>query len=313
MATFARSMKTQAKRALHGVFALGQKLGVDILPRHFYSQVPDLARMRGSKAWRAPMSMAGVKGAELKGQLKFLDETVPARISEALNDRPVHGEAILTNRSDGGYGPIEAEFLYAFIRTWKPKKVIQVGCGVSTAIIQQAAEDEAIDVEIVCLDPYPTPFLTEQSQAGKITLIAEPAENVDMSVFEGLGAGDLMFVDSTHAVRAGSEVNRVVLEVLPRLAKGVFVHFHDIYFPYDYPRRLLSEDLFFHSESTLVHAFLACNARYRIEAALSTLHYAAPQALKDKFARYDPQGNEDGLAAGGGSHFPSSLWLRVVA
>lgn len=313
MPTFARSLKTMAKRGLHGLFAVGQRFGVDVLPRHFYSQVPDLKALKAARNWRAPLSMAAVAGAEIEGQVAFLEKTVPADVRQALIGRPVHVQAIAANGDDGGYGPIEAEFLYAFVRTWKPKRVIQVGCGVSTALIQQAAEDEGIEVEIVCLDPYPTRFLTEQAKAGRITLIAQPAQDVDLAVFEGLKAGDLFFVDSTHAVRAGSEVNKVVLEVLPRLAKGVFVHFHDIYFPYDYPRRILTEDLFFHTESTLLHAFLACNPRYRIEAALPMLHYARPDALRACFADYDPQGNEDGLASGGGRHFPSALWLRVSA
>ncbi len=313
MATLARSLKTSGKRALHGLFALGQRLGFDLLPRHFYSQIPDLALLKSTTGWRAPMPMTGVLGAELDHQLAFLNQTVTDPVRSALDDRPVHAEAVHANRSDGGYGPIEAEFLYAFVRTWKPTRVVQVGCGVSTAIIRQAAEDEGYEVQVTCVDPYPTPYLTEMARQGAITLIAEPAQSADLSVFSGLEDGDLLFIDSTHAVRAGSEVNRMVLEVLPRLSKGVFVHFHDIYFPYDYPRRLISEDLFFHAESTLLHAFLACNPRFRIETAMSMLHYAAPKALAAKFARYEPQNNADGLAAPGGVHFPSAIWLRVIA
>lgn len=312
MPTLKRSLKTSAKHALHGVFAAGQRLGVDVLPRHFYSQIPDLSDLRSRTGWRAPMSMTGVAGADIAGQIAFLNRTVPDRLKDALVDRPVHAEAIEANGSDGGYGPIEAEFLYAFVRTWKPSRIVQVGCGVSTAIVQQAAEDEDYSPSIVCVEPYPTAFLGLQAAEGRIELIAQPAQDADLAVFEALGPGDLLFIDSTHAVRAGSEVNRIVLEVLPRLKAGVHVHFHDIYFPYDYPRRLLSEDLFFHAESTLVHAFLACNARYAIDASLSMLHYAAPQALRDRFANYDPQANEDGLAAPGGTHFPSALWMRVT-
>ena len=141
MATLARSLKTSGKRALHGLFAVGQRLGFDLLPRHFYSQIPDLALLKSTTGWRAPMPMTGVLGAELDHQLAFLNQTVTDPVRSALDDRPVHAEAVHANRSDGGYGPIEAEFLYAFVRTWKPTRVVQVGCGVSTAIIRQAAED----------------------------------------------------------------------------------------------------------------------------------------------------------------------------
>ncbi|HYE46140.1 MAG TPA: class I SAM-dependent methyltransferase [Caulobacter sp.] len=305
-------MKTSAKLALHGLFSLGQKLGVDVLPRHFYSQIPDLAAMRRETAWRAPMPMTGVLGAAIEGQVAFLDHCAPAEISAVLKDRDVHAQAVARNGDDGGYGPIEADFLYAFIRTWKPRRVVQVGCGVSTAVIQAAGADAGYAPAITCIDPYPTAFLKAEAAQGRIELIPVPAQVVGIEAFTGLEAGDLLFIDSTHAVRPGSEVNRVVLDVLPRMAPGVFAHFHDIYFPYDYPRRLLTEDLFFHAESTLVHAFLVGNPRCRIEAALSMLHYAAPEALARRFPRYDPQGNADGLAAGGGRHFPSALWLRFL-
>jgi len=312
MPSLTRRLKTSAKHALHGAFSLGQRLGVDVLPRHFYSQIPDLAAMKRDTSWRAPMAMTGVKGVDIEGQVAFLNQTAPADITGALKGRDVHAEAVKRNGDDGGYGPIEADFLYSFIRTWKPRRVVQVGCGVSTAIIQAAGADAGYTPEITCIDPYPTGFLQAEAAAGRIKLIPIPAQTVDVSAYTVLEAGDLLFVDSTHAVRAGSEVNRVVLDVLPRMAPGVFAHFHDIYFPYDYPRRLLTEDLFFHAESTLVHAFLAGNPNVRIEASLSMLHYAAPAALKSCFPRYDPQGNADGLAAGGGKHFPSAVWLKFV-
>lgn len=310
MASLTRRLKTAGKQALHGLFALGQGLGVNILPRHFYSQIPDLAAMKHDRSWRAPMSMAGVAGADIAGQVAFLEHCAPA---SAAPGRDIHAEAIASNGSDGGYGPIEAAFLYAFVRTWKPARVVQVGCGVSTAVILAAGADAGYRPEVVCIDPYPTGYLSRESAAGRIRLEATPAQTADLALLTDLKAGDLLFIDSTHAVKPGSEVNRIVLEVLPRLAAGVFVHFHDIYFPYDYPRRLLTEDLFFHSESTLVHAYLAGNPRCRIEAALSMLHYAAPQALAGRFSQYRPQANDDGLAGSDGLHFPSALWLRTTA
>ncbi|MDQ0463124.1 putative O-methyltransferase YrrM [Caulobacter ginsengisoli] len=313
MPSLTRQVKTAGKSLLHGLFALGQRLGVDVLPRHFYSQIPDLARLKGQTGWRAPMSLHGVQGRELEGQIAFVGECVTPERTALFAARDVHAEAVAANGSDGGYGPIEAQFLYAFIQAKAPRRVIQVGCGVSTAVIEAAAKDAGGAVDILCIDPYPTDFLRRRQAAGGIRLLAEPAQSVDLATFETLEAGDLLFIDSTHAVTAGSEVNRLVLEVLPRLKPGVFVHFHDIYFPYDYPRRLLSEDLFFHAESTLVHAFLAGNPGYRIEASLSMLHYGAKEAMRGWFTRYDPQGDADGLAAPGGRHFPSALWLRTVS
>jgi hypothetical protein len=169
--------------------------------------------------------------------------------------------------------------------------------------------------DVVAIDPYPTGYLRRAHAEGAIRLLAEPAQLVDMDTFTSLGEGDLLFVDSTHTVKPGSEVNRIVLEVLPRLARGVLVHFHDITFPYEYEygRGFLNGDLFFPGETSLLYAFLLNNPAYRIELCLSMLHYQAPEALKALLPAYEPQGNDGGLAAGGGVHFPSAVYLARIA
>lgn len=312
MITSTRRLRTIGKRLLHALFAAAQRLGVNVLPKHFYSQVPDLAEMRQQRTWRTPMSFAGVAGRDLKRQIDFAAACLPPEVRAVFEARDIHAEAIAANGSDGGYGQIEAEFLYGFLRCQKPRKVIQIGCGVSTAVMELAADDAGYRPRILCVDPYPTDFLLRRQASGGIELLAEPAQEVALETLTSLASGDLLFIDSTHAVKPGSEVNRIVLEVLPQLAPGVFVHFHDIYFPYDYPRRLLTHDLFFHSESTLVHAFLVGNPHCRIEASLSMLHYGARDVMKGWFTNYDPEADCDGLAGQTGKHFPSALWLRTT-
>ena len=108
-------------------------------------------------------------------------------------------------------------------------------------------------------------------------------------------------------------MNYLIHEVLPRLRQGVWVHFHDIYFPYDYARDTLRSDLFFPQESSLLYAFLSGNARYRVEASLSMVHYAAPDGLKRLIPLYQPNDQTDGLGGADGKHFPSSAWLRCIA
>jgi hypothetical protein len=102
-----------------------------------------------------------------------------------------------------------------------------------------------------------------------------------------------------------------VLDVLPDLPAGTWVHFHDITFPYDYTRRVISEELFFPAESTLLHAFLSCNDRYEICASMSMLHYEAPDRLAALLPSYQRAGGEDGVLTEPG-HFPSATYLRVV-
>ena len=308
----ARALRTLAKRGWHRAFRLLQRAGINLLPAHFYSCVPDLRDLDRRTDWRRPRSMYGINQRSIDGQLAMLREWIMPQ-SDHLQGRSVHRDAIVGGGDDGGYGEIEAEVLFGFIASCKPRRVIQIGCGVSTAVMLMAAQRAGYAPEIVCIEPYPSAWLRDTAASGVIRLIAEPAQMVDVDILADLGDGDLLFIDSTHAVKAGSEVNYLIHEVLPRLRAGVWVHFHDIYFPYDYTRDVLSGDLLFPQESTLLYAFLAGNARCRLEVSLSMVHYAASQGLHRLIPKYRPSGQIDGVASGAGGHFPSSAWLSITA
>src|SRR5262249_10249875 len=131
-------------------------------------------------------------------------------------------------------------------------------------------------------------------------------------VLTNLGDEGFLFVDSTHTVKPGSEVNRLILEILPRLEGGDWVHFHDIYFPYDYQRGLLYDELFFSNETALIHALLINNPTPAVRAALRMLHYGAPDRLRRSLPGSSPAPNDEGLRAGAG-HFPASAYLQVCS
>jgi hypothetical protein len=306
-----RRLKNASKALLTKVFHAGQRLGFDVLPRHFYSEIPDLRRLRRTDDWKKPYSMSGVNGADLADQLRFVRQTVPPPLVERLRRGDVHAAACASNGEEG-YGPVEADFLYAFVRTHRPRRVIQIGSGVSTAVCLLAARDCDYRPEITCVDPFPTTYLARASQANDIRLVAKPAQSLDPAFVEVLGAGDLFFVDSTHTLGPAGEVSRIILEMLPRLRAGVYAQFHDIYFPYDYPGNLLSSALFFGHESALLHAFLSLNSRFRLLVALSMLHHACATELACYLPCFRPRGNDHGLATTPG-HFPSAAYLQAVA
>ncbi|MEC9372406.1 MAG: class I SAM-dependent methyltransferase, partial [Planctomycetota bacterium] len=180
-------------------------------------------------------------------------------------------------------------------------------------VIQQAAEDEGgWSPEIVCVEPFPTSFLRREHEAGRIVLHSEMAQTVDLDVLTSLGDGGMLFVDSTHTVKPGSEVLRIVLEVMPRLAAGTHVHFHDIYFPYDFTPRFMEDVVFFNRESAFLHAFLINNAQFEISASLSMLHHARQAELKALLPRYKPAPIDRGLRTAPGD-FPSATYLRTRA
>jgi len=308
-----RVLLDAGKRGMRRLFEVAQRAGVNVLPRHFYSEIPFIADLREDETWRRPHSMVGIRGAETPKQLSFVRACCPPELVAQVGAIRLYDDACEANGAVG-YGPIESEFLYCFIATRRPARVIQIGCGVSTAVMLRAYKDIGRRVELICIDPYPTRYLAECAQRGDITLIQNKAQNVPLELLTGLSEGDLLFVDSTHTVKPGSEVNLIVLEVLPRLAPGVYVHFHDICFPYDYIPEILQSGLFFWNESVLVQAFLTGNRRYRLRVAMSLLHHADPAGLQEILPAYRPWHCRDGLRQPGddGSHFPSAAYLEVA-
>jgi len=314
MNSFSRRLRESAKHAMHRLFVTGQAAGWDLLPHHFYSNVPDIRHLRRTEYWRRPSQMTGVAGADLTNQIEFLSYCCPVSVQQRMLASSIHKRASRQNGEEG-YGVIEADFLFAFITTVRPARIVQVGAGVSTAVILMAAEEVGYRPEIVCIDPYPTPYLQRLAQAHQIQLVAEPAETADLKYF-AISPGGLLFVDSTHTVKPGSEVNRLILEILPSLPPRCHVHFHDIYFPYDYPSFLLNTLFVWGGESTLLHAFLVHNQRYRLSLSLSMLHHLDPDALARSLPNYRRAPMKDGLhlkASPTEGHFPSATYLESVA
>jgi predicted O-methyltransferase YrrM len=305
-----RRLKTILKSGMRKLFEGAQGLGLDVLPRHFYSEIPDIRKLRQSAHWMKPFSMIGVAGADVGEQLAFAREACPASLAETLRDGQLHARACAEN-GEPGYGPVEAAFLYGFVRTTKPRQILQIGCGVSTALCLMAAEAAGYVADITCIDPYPTDYLKRLAREGKITLVEQPVEMLDLDWIDRMGDDLLFFVDSTHTLGPAGEVSRIILEMLPRVKSGAWVHFHDITFPYDYDRNTLDTALVFPHESVLLHAFLAYNSRFRLCASLARLHYAAPGELAQIVPGYRPAGNKEGLTTDDG-HFPSAAYLRVT-
>lgn len=121
-----RRLKNQGKRILRSLFEAGQHLGIDILPRHFYSEIPNIHELRKSKGWREPLSFSGIC-ADIGTQIAFVDQnTAPFR--KDLTRRTLHNKALEINGTHEGFGPIETGVLYCFVRKHHPSTIVQVGC-----------------------------------------------------------------------------------------------------------------------------------------------------------------------------------------
>jgi Methyltransferase domain len=310
--TLKRRLKNQAKRLTRIAFEVGQRFKVDILPRHFYSEIPDIRTLRSTTQWKAPRSMNGVRG-DIDSQVAWVDLcTKPYR--SGLKGFEIHKSAVAANGSDEGYGEVESDFLYCFIRANRPNQIVQIGCGVSTAVILRAAQDEGYAPRITCIEPYPTDFLQREGAVGRLNLVARKVEDLGPACVNSLKAGDLFFVDSSHTLGPAGEVNLLILEMLPRLAPGTYAHFHDIHFPYDYNPDTLSSALFFPHETALLYAFLVMNTQFEIAASLSMLYHLRHTDLARFFPDLRPAEFDQGLLIKGARYpYPSSVFLRRTA
>ena len=311
-----RRFKNGLKAGFFRLYKLGVRLGWYVLPAHYYASEPNIIELeRTLNRWIQPSAMVGVSMDADRQLAELRRVCMPFRAEYLGND--AYNSAV-AERYGPGFGYVEAQLLHAVLRSYRSRRVIEVGSGVSTrcaeAALQRNAEAGNERGVITCIEPYPSPELRKfAARTPTIQLIESPVQAVSHELYQSLGPGDILFVDSSHVVRPGSDVNHIVLEVLPRLESGVLVHFHDIYFPYDYQRDVLTT--FLHSnESSLLQAFLTFNKRFRILFSLSYLHYNQPDALKDIFPEYIPQAGYYGLRAAHANpahHFPSSVWLEV--
>jgi predicted O-methyltransferase YrrM len=173
---------------------------------------------------------------------------------------------------NGQYQAGDAELLYALLRRLRPRRMLELGSGFSTLVSAAALAANARDghpAELVAVDPDPRTVVPEGLE-GLARLEHRDVRELPPDRFGELGAGDVLFIDTSHVVKLGSEVNRLVLEVLPALAPGVWVHFHDVFLPYEYPRYLLEQEAYF-NEQYLLNAFLLGNRDWDVRLALCAL------------------------------------------
>jgi predicted O-methyltransferase YrrM len=199
------------------------------------------------------------------------------------------------------FGAGDAEYLYSFVRLIKPRRVIEIGCGFSTVMIRNAVnqnqnEEPTYECSHTCIEPYENPWL---EQVG-VKLVRQRLEELPWTGFESLEQNDILFIDSSHMIRSGGDVLYEILEILPRLKSGVYVHIHDIFTPFDYPDQWVRKEVRFWNEQYLVEAFLTGNSGYAIVGALYFLSRRFPEKLVDKFPT---------LASVIQQKKPGSLWI----
>jgi predicted O-methyltransferase YrrM len=194
--------------------------------------------------------------------------------------------------------PLDGATLYAFVRDRAPRRVVEVGSGWSTRFIARAVADGGLATEITSIDPEPRAEIDELCAR----VLPGGLETVDLSVFDDLKRGDVVFVDNSHRAFTNSDVTVFFLDVLPRLPDGVLVGIHDVTLPADYPPGWFG---FHFNEQYLLACYLLAGAPWlRVE--LGVLFAASDPALSEVAA-----GLSAGLAERGVGWFGSGFWLTV--
>ncbi|MGI9367897.1 MAG: class I SAM-dependent methyltransferase [Ruegeria sp.] len=134
---------------------------------------------------------------------------------------------------NGYYDSPDADALYLMIRRFQPKQIVEVGCGNSTRVSRQAIIDGGFESKITAIDPYPRAdiaHVVDQFEQKRL-------EETDPALFDQLGAGDVLFIDSSHVVRMSNDVAHLFCRIIPALKSGVVIHVHDVFLPFEYPKR----------------------------------------------------------------------------
>jgi predicted O-methyltransferase YrrM len=289
--------------ALRGLFELGQRAGVHVTPNDFYSPIPDI-RSLSPELWEPRTELPGVDLRE-QAQIALLEELAASWREEydALPRTPAGpGEPPRFYLHNRRFGAVDAEVAYGMVRRHRPRRVIEIGAGQSTLLLLEALranEREGAEGTLLAIEPYPDEYVRHAAADPRLTLEATPLQALPLSLFAGLGEGDVVFIDSTHVCRIGSDVQHELLEVLPRLAPGVLVHLHDIFLPAEYPREWVTRFHRFWNEQYVLQAFLAFNRAFEVVWGSSLMHLRHPDRLAAAIASYDPA-----------TQHPASFWLR---
>lgn len=235
-------------------------------PGHFSSPVPSIDEVRaqsGRLFGTFPRELPGIELNEPR-QLELL-----SAFEAYYRELPFDAQAKPGLRyyyDNPGYSYSDGIFLYCMLRHLEPQRVIEIGSGNSSCLMLDVNELHfGGKLECTFIEPYPERFLALLHEGDRETfeLVPRTLQEVPLSTFTALRAGDVLFIDSTHVSKTGSDVNYLVFDILPGLAPGVHVHFHDIFYPFEYPSEWVYEGKAW-NEAYLLRSFLSYNSAFEI-------------------------------------------------
>jgi predicted O-methyltransferase YrrM len=301
----ALALKRLVGNPAHAVF---DRHGFHLLRKSFYLPIPEVGDTH-RPFWAELSELVGLEMGEPEA-LDYMERILPPFLEEFRELFPVHaaGDANQFHLINGNYMAVDAHVYYAFIRYFNPRRIVEIGSGNSTLVAAAACARNGLETgsapNLTAIEPYPSARLRD-GIPGLTRLIQSKVQDVGLSLFEELEAGDILFIDSSHALRQGGDVQFEYLEILPRLASGVLIHIHDISLPKPYPPVYFDTQIYW-NEQYLLQAFLAFNREFRVIWPGNYLWLRHPTVIKRHFPEIDAMREAFPQSE------PSAFWIQRV-
>ena len=264
------------------IFKFAQKNGLNITLAGFFSPIPQWSDLSEQTFVSKDTHFDWNEDSQVKllNELSVYSEEFAKLVEEKRFDM-----------NNDFFGKHDAPIYYCLIRHFKPKKIIEVGAGYSTIFAGLAASKNEKTL-VTAIDPN-LPEERKKILPNNIKFVEENVQNVPFSLFQQLSENDILFIDSSHVSKKGSDVNFLYLQVLPILSSGVIIHIHDIFLPNDFPKHWFEEHLLFYNEQYLLNAFLIGNKDFEVLFGNSFMELKHPDLLKNM---YDAKGPAEGAS-----------------
>ena len=268
---------------------------------HFYSPIvnPEEVSSRSDQVWPENPVILGIDFNDASHQAilrqsfpKYCPQyDYPEKLEESESL-----ESFFTQNSQFSW--LDSRALFVLLQSWRPSRFLEVGSGYST-LLAADVNLRFLDgkMDITCIEPYPRPFLI-RGFPGLGRLVRQKVQDIPLAEFESLESGDVLFIDSSHVSKTGSDVNFLYFEVLPRLKPGVLIHIHDISLPLDYPREWVIDENRSWNEQYLLRALLMYSSAFEVIFSCNYAYQRFPDLVRSAL------GDPDGEGFGGGS-----IWI----
>ncbi|MCV2875068.1 class I SAM-dependent methyltransferase [Rhodobacteraceae bacterium XHP0102] len=270
-------------------------------PGHYYSPIPDVedvkVRLERMKRF-SPTIPAGIN-LDPKAMVEFWHQLAPFVADIPFKDHAAES-GYRYHYVNNMYSYGDATIYYGILCKFRPMRIIEIGSGHSSALALDTIDKIMLGTKTTFIEPYPNnlhKLIGDGYNEENVTIIEDKIQNVDTELFKCLEYNDILFIDSSHVAKTGSDLLFELFEILPILKPGVIVHFHDIFWPFEYPDRWLIEENRGWNEIYFVRTFLTYNDKFQI---LFFNDYF-DRCHKDEIAKHD---TPFGRNPGGG------LWLR---